>query len=75
MLGYCGTTFFPNYTWFTESILMKFTQEQLKLIYKTVRYYQINKTPLNGNQYQDCDIILNDLFPIIHDVSVIHPEL
>ena len=75
MLGYCGTTFFPNYTWFTESILMKFTQEQLKLIYKTVRYYQMNKTPLDGAIYRDCDRILNDLFPIIHDVSVIHPEL
>lgn len=75
MLGYCGTTFAPNYTWFTKSILMTFTQEQLKLIYKTVRYYQMSKTPLDGATYRDCDRILNDLFPIIHDVSVIHPEL
>lgn len=54
---------------------MKFTQEQLKLIYKTVRYYQMNKTPLDGAIYRDCDIILNDLFPIIYDASVLHPEL
>ena len=54
---------------------MSFTQEQLKLIYKTVRYYQINKAPLDGTIYRECDTILNDLFPIIHDTSVLHPEI
>jgi hypothetical protein len=41
---------------------MEFTLEQKKLIYNAVRYYQMNRVPLNSNHYQVCDEILNDLF-------------
>jgi len=54
---------------------MTFSQEQLKLIYHAIRYYQMNKTPLDKAIYRDCDRILNDLFPtMIRDVTVIKPE-
>jgi len=53
---------------------MTFTQEQLKLIYHAIRYYQMNKVALDGKIYKECDIILNDLFPTIHDVTVIKPS-
>ena len=53
---------------------MTFTQEQLKLIYHAVRYYQINKVTLDGTVYRECDVILNNLFPTIHDVSVLKPS-
>ena len=42
--------------------MMEFTLEQQKIIYNAVRYYQINRVPLNSNHYQVCDEILNDLF-------------
>lgn len=42
---------------------MNFTTEQLKIIYKAVRKFQINDVPLNSQAYQDCDVILNSLFP------------
>lgn len=45
---------------------MEFTTEQLKIIYKAVRKYQMNDVPLNGKAYQDCDEILNLIFPTQH---------
>jgi len=41
---------------------MEFTLEQQKIIYNAVRYYQMNRVPLNSNQYSVCDEILNGLF-------------
>ena len=42
---------------------MDFTPEQQTIIYNAVRYYQMNRVPLDGNEYQSCDEILNQLFP------------
>lgn len=42
--------------------MMEFTLEQQKIIYNAVRYYQMNRVPLNSNHYQVCDEILNVLF-------------
>ena len=42
--------------------MMDFTLEQQKIIYNAVRYYQMNRVPLNSNQYSVCDEILNGLF-------------
>ena len=42
--------------------MMEFTLEQQKIIYNAVRYYQMNRVPLNSNQYSVCDEILNGLF-------------
>ena len=41
---------------------MNFTLEQQKIIYNAVRYYQMNRVPLNSGQYQVCDEILNRMF-------------
>jgi hypothetical protein len=41
---------------------MEFTLEQQKIIYNAVRYYQMNRVPLNSGQYQVCDEILNEMF-------------
>ena len=41
---------------------MEFTLEQQKIIYNAVRYYQMNRVPLNSNHYQVCDEILNGMF-------------
>jgi hypothetical protein len=40
----------------------EFTLEQKKIIFNAVRYYQMNRVPLNGKEYQICDEILNSLF-------------
>lgn len=42
---------------------LNFTEEQLKIIYKAVRKFQINDVPLNSQAYQNCDQILNVIFP------------
>jgi hypothetical protein len=45
---------------------MNFTDEQYKLIYNAVRRYQIEKTILNSEEYNECDVILTDLFPYVY---------
>jgi hypothetical protein len=40
----------------------EFTLEQRKLIFNAVRYYQMNRVPLNGKDYVICDEILNSIF-------------
>ena len=42
--------------------MTEFTLEQKKIIFNAVRYYQMNKVPLNGKEYGVCDDILNNLF-------------
>ena len=41
---------------------MDFTLEQQKMIYNAVRYYQMNRVPLNSKHYSMCDEILNEMF-------------
>ena len=41
---------------------MEFTSEQQKIIYNAVRYYQMNRVPHAGNDYQVCNEILNGMF-------------
>jgi len=40
----------------------EFTREQKKIIFNAVRYYQMNRVPLDGKEYGICDEILNSLF-------------
>jgi hypothetical protein len=40
----------------------EFTLEQKKIIFNAVRYYQMNRVPLNGKDYGICDEILESLF-------------
>lgn len=41
---------------------MNFTQQQYKLIFTSVRRYQIEKTLLNSDEYHECNEILDELF-------------
>lgn len=50
--------------------MKQYTQQEKKIIYDAVRYYQINSVPLNSKNYQICDSILNDLFMEIKSVYV-----
>jgi hypothetical protein len=53
---------------------MDFTLEQQKLIYNAVRYYQMNRVPLDGKDYRICDDILNGMFEeVITPVPVAVP--
>ena len=45
---------------------MNFTSEQYKLIYTAVRRYQLEKTALNGQEYQDCNEILDEIFDLVY---------
>ncbi len=49
---------------------MNFTQEQYKLIYNSVRRYQIEKTVLNSSEYQQCNEILDELFDTVYTQQV-----
>jgi len=42
--------------------MMNFTPEQYKLIFTSVRRYQIEKTLHNSKEYQECNEILDELF-------------
>ena len=44
----------------------KFSQRQYKLIYNSVRRYQIEKTVLNSTEYHDCNEILDELFDHVY---------
>ena len=49
---------------------MNFTPEQYKLIYNSVRRYQIEKTILNSDEYQQCNEILDELFDTVYTLPV-----
>jgi hypothetical protein len=42
------------------------TPEEKKVIFHAVRHWQMQKTPLNGKDYQICDSILNRLFDDVY---------
>lgn len=46
--------------------MTEFTTEQKKMIFNAVRYYQMNRVPLNGKDYIICDEILNGLFDKVY---------
>jgi hypothetical protein len=52
---------------------MNFTSEQYKLIYNSVRRYQIEKTVLNSKEYQECNQILDELFDTVYNQKVEQP--
>jgi hypothetical protein len=52
---------------------MNFTTEQYKLIYTSVRRYQIEKTTLNSTEYHQCNEILDELFDSVYTQSVEQP--
>ena len=52
---------------------MNFTPEQYKLIYNSVRRYQIEKTILNSDEYQQCNEILDALFDSVYTQKVEQP--
>jgi len=45
---------------------MNFTPEQYKLIFTSVRRYQIEKTLTNSKEYQECNEILDELYPLVY---------
>jgi hypothetical protein len=45
---------------------MNFTSEQYKLIYMSVRRYQLEKTVLNSFEYHECNEILDELFDVVY---------
>ena len=49
---------------------MNFTQQQYKLIYNSVRRYQIEKTVLNSSEYQQCNEILDELLDTVYTQQV-----
>lgn len=44
----------------------EFDAEQLKLIFRAVRYYQMNGTVTDSPEYRKCDAVLNDLWSPIY---------
>jgi hypothetical protein len=42
------------------------TDEEKKIIYNSVRYYQMHRTSLNGKEYQICDDLLTRWFDDIY---------
>ena len=50
--------------------MKEYTQQEKKLIYDAVRYYQMNAIPLNSKSYQICDSILNELFPEVKSTYI-----
>lgn len=43
-----------------------YTQEQYRLIYNSVRRYQLEKAGLNSKEYWQCAEILDDLFDLVY---------
>jgi hypothetical protein len=44
----------------------KLTDEDKKVIYNALKYYQMHRTSLNGNEYQICDNLLTRWFDEVH---------
>jgi len=41
---------------------VELTPEEKKIIFHSVKYWQMHKAPFNGKEYQICDDILNRWF-------------
>ena len=52
---------------------MNFTPEQYKLIFTSVRRYQIEKTLTKSKEYQECNEILDELYPLVYTQRVEQP--
>jgi hypothetical protein len=52
-----------------DARMKNFTDEQLKIIFNSVRYYQMNRVALNSKAYDECDTILNQIFPIAKEIK------
>ena len=52
---------------------MNFTQKQYELIFAAVRRWQIEKTILNSSEYQECSVILDELFDSVYTQRVEQP--
>jgi hypothetical protein len=48
---------------------LNFTHEQLKLIFNSVRRYQIEKCSVGGQDYELCDSVLNVFYPFVYTQS------
>ena len=49
--------------------MINFTPEQYKLIFNSVRRYQIEKCILNSKEYNECNFILTELFDHVYTQS------
>ena len=51
-----------------EILMNKFnyTNERYRLIYNSVRCYQLEKTVLNSEEYWNCSEILDNLFDLVY---------
>ena len=41
---------------------MELTKEEVRVVYDAVRHWQMNKTALNGKDYNTCSEVLDRLF-------------
>jgi hypothetical protein len=53
----------------SDARMKNFTDDQLKIIFNSVRYYQMNRVALNSKAYDECDTILNQIFPIAKEIT------
>ncbi len=42
------------------------TNEERKIIFHAIKYWQMHKAPFNGKEYQICDKILTHWFDEVH---------
>jgi hypothetical protein len=47
-----------------------FTEDQLELIYKAVRYYQMNGTVVSSQEYLRCSPVLDAAFPVVQQIKL-----
>jgi hypothetical protein len=52
---------------------MNYSLEEKKLIFKAIRFYQMNHVPLASNAYKMCDSIMNGLFDEVTESSYKKP--
>lgn len=45
--------------------MTEFTEDQLRLIHKAVRYYQMNGTVVGSEEYRRCEPILKETFSAV----------
>jgi hypothetical protein len=49
--------------------MINFTDDQLNLIHKAVRYYQMNGTVVSSDEYFRCDNVLKETFSVVKAIE------
>ena len=61
-------------TYLTPQKMQNYSSDELRLIYKAVKVYQVNTASFSGGEWDKCDLLLGKLFKSVYDTPQAHTD-